>query len=429
MKAMKESGIGEQRGKTELNSSEAKFRINILACGLGPKGISLAAQEVLNEAELVFGAPRLLESYAPDKDSYPLYLGKDIKEKLREVEVAKKNIAILVSGDSGFYSATSSICEHFKADQVQIFPGISSVAGLAAKLKMPWQNWRLLSLHGRTGAAVDTIRRERYSFFLLGDSVSKADLKERLLQFGLGELSAHLAENLGLPEESLCSAALKDLPLAESASLAVLMVENPKADARVLYGLPEEEFIRGKVPMTKSEIRAVLMSKLAVAPEDLCWDVGAGTGSVSIEMALAAYRGEVYAIEYKEEALDLIKHNLIKHKLGNLQVIAGKAPESLLDLPAPDLVFIGGSGGNLPEIVKTVYEKNPCCRIVITSITWETSVAVFELCRALNLQAEYVQVSVNKAKVLGNYHLLMAENPVQIFTLQKAGEVEGEEDK
>lgn len=409
------------------NAQLKEGKIKILACGLGAKGMSLAAKEALEDASLVFGAPRLLETYASDKETYPLYLGQEIKEKLNELDSVMPKIAILVSGDSGFYSATKSICKHLSAYEVEVYPGISSVAGLSALLQKPWQEWKLHSLHGRSAAAVDIIRREVYSFFLLGDAASKAELKEQILQFGFGELTAHLGQNIGLPEESIQSADLKDLALAESASLSVLLVENPHADARIPYGISDEEFIRAKVPMTKAEIRAVLMSKLAVAPRDLCWDVGAGTGSVTVEMALAAYAGEVYAIEYKEEALTLIRQNVLKHQVANVKIIAGKAPQSLVDLPSPDLVFIGGSGGSLKEIVEIVYEKNPLCRVVITSITWETSVAVYELCRDLNLEAEYVQVSVSKAKVLGSYHLMMAENPVQIFTLKAAEEVREEE--
>ena len=153
--------------------------------------------------------------------------------------------------------------------------------------------------------------------------------------------------------------------------------------------------------MTKEEVRTVSLSKLRLTADSVCYDVGAGTGSLSIEMALRAHQGQVWAIEKKEDAL---------------------APEALKDLPAPTHAFIGGSSGNLKEIVKLLLEKNPQVRIVINCITLETVSEALETAKEFGFEEnEIVQLSAARSKAIGRYHMMMGENPIYIITLQNPG--------
>ena len=168
--------------------------------------------------------------------------------------------------------------------------------------------------------------------------------------------------------------------------------------------------------MTKQEVRAAVLAKLAVRPEDTVWDVGAGTGSVSVELALAARRGRAYAVEYRDEALSLIEENRRRFGAWNLRVVRGKAPEALSSLPAPDAVFVGGSEGRLREIVDAALSKNPDARLCVSAIALETLSAALDVFKAQGLDAEVMQLAVSRAKPGARLHLLLANNPVFLVT-------------
>lgn len=181
-------------------------------------------------------------------------------------------------------------------------------------------------------------------------------------------------------------------------------------------GIPDSEFIRGEVPMTKQEVRILSVAKLQLDKASVVYDIGAGTGSVSIEAAMQCPDGRVYAIEKAPEGISLIDANRKKFNIGNIELVEGIAPQCMERLPAPTHVFIGGSGGRLVDIIKAVRKKNPKVRFVLNAVTLET---MGELMKLQGLFPEYadmevIQVSVSRAKVLGNHHLMRAENPVCI---------------
>ncbi len=182
--------------------------------------------------------------------------------------------------------------------------------------------------------------------------------------------------------------------------------------------MKDEAFIRGKVPMTKSEVRAVALSKLELLDGGIAYDVGAGTGSVAVEMALSMKHGHVYAVEEKEEGCELIRQNKERFGLHNLTVVQGRAPEALEGLPAPDRVFIGGSRGELAEILDLVREKNPSARIVANVISLETLAVITRYLQERETEAEVVSIQVARAKKLGAYHLMEGQNPVWLITME-----------
>lgn len=179
----------------------------------------------------------------------------------------------------------------------------------------------------------------------------------------------------------------------------------------------DECFIRGEIPMTKSEIRAVSLAKLEIQKDSIVYDIGAGTGSVSVEAALAAGDGHVYAFEQKDEGCRLIRENGRRFGVENLTVVPGKAPESLKGYPMPDRVFVGGSGGNLEAILDTIRSWNPGARIVLTVIALETLARVTEYCKKQKLEPEIVCIQVSRAEVRGGYHMMQGQNPVYLVTL------------
>ena len=229
-----------------------------------------------------------------------------------------------------------------------------------------------------------------------------------------------MGENLGYPEERITRGPLTELIEHEYASLAVLLVRNQGRIGMVpaTHGLPDDAFDRDKVPMTKEEVRSICVSKLALTRDAIVYDVGSGSGSVSVECARVAGWGRVYAIEQKDTAIALTRHNAEKFSLTNLEVIPGTAPEALRPLPAPTHVFIGGSSGNLREIVDLLLEKNPDVQMVATAVTLETVAELTELITEFEY-TDIAEVQVNKPRKVGRYHLSNAQNPVYIFTFRK----------
>ncbi|SNV02482.1 Probable cobalt-precorrin-6Y C(15)-methyltransferase [decarboxylating] [Megamonas hypermegale] len=189
-----------------------------------------------------------------------------------------------------------------------------------------------------------------------------------------------------------------------------------------LPGIADEEFIRDKVPMTKEEIRILTMCKAKVRPDDIIWDIGAGTGSLSIEAALLAPQGKVYAIEKKDLAVNLLHQNIAKFKLeNNVEVIATEAPKGLDDLPSCDVVFIGGSGKHMFEILDLIDTKlKTGGRIIVNAVTIQTIAQITEyMTKKENYTYEAIQVQVNRLRKIGSYDMFNAQNPVYIVTCKK----------
>ena len=323
--------------------------------------VTTQGAEALHEATLIIGAKRLLENL-PDFCTQNRIAMYKIGEILSVLETTKEqNITLVYSGDTGFYSGASALCRVLDERHIgyTVIPGVSSVQLLSAAIHEPWQNWNLVSAHGCACDPVAACSMGKPTFFLTGGEVTPAVICAKLTEAGLGDVQAVVGENLGTPQQKISKNAVRKISESAFAPLCVLLVESCEVPVRRVPGLPNEVFIRGKTPMTKQEVRAAALAKLAVKPTDILWDIGAGTGSVSIEMALAAPLGYVYAVECDAAACSLIKQNRDKFHVHNLTLVEGKAPEKLTGLPAPNAVFIGGSKGNLPEIIDAVLTAMP----------------------------------------------------------------------
>lgn len=389
-------------------------QITVVGMGLGEQMMTPEAREAIDRAEIILGAPRMLESCRHmDKTTYPYYLPNDVAA-LIDKENAQA-FAVLVSGDVGFYSAATGLVEVLGDHDLRFIPGISTVNAFFAKLKLPWQEAAFCSAHGRDANVVDVVRRHRLTFCLTGNNVK--DVASALCEAGFANIKTYVGEDLGTDRERIFEMLTEALTDYECPSLTVLLLINESYDNRTPTGLPDECFARlVGIPMTKSETRAVIMSKLNLYPESICWDVGAGSGSVTVEMALSAWRGRVYAVERREDALPLIVKNCAQFHVGNVTVVNGEAPAALEAIPAPDAVFIGGSGGQLDEIIRLALNKNPSARIVMSAVTIETVSAGLDAFKKAGLQVEIVQISVARGKKAGNLHLMEAQNPITILS-------------
>lgn len=395
--------------------------MNVTLIGMGsgqPENLTLQGLAALRQADLILGARRLLAVLPAGctENRAAAYRPDEVAELLQTS--GAENAVLVYSGDTGFYSGASSMMEKLEALGVRarVLPGLSSIQLLAAALGRPWQGWNLVSAHGRTCDPVAECMQGRPTFFLTGGSEDPATLCAQLAAEGFGDVQGVVGQCLGTPEEKLFRGSVKELAVGRFNSLSVLLVEAAEVLPRRAPGLPDEAFERGDVPMTKQEVRASVLAKLAVRPEDILWDVGAGTGSVSVELALAAPRGRVYAVECRPEGCALIKANREKFRTRNLVLVEGLAPAALSDLPAPDAVFIGGSKGSLAAIVDAALDKNPDARICVSAIALETLSAAVAALTAKGRTVQVSQIAVSRAKAVGGLHLMMAQNPIYLIT-------------
>ena len=392
------------------------MKVYLIGAGMGGPGtMTLQALEAVKACPVLVGARRLLEGWEADHDCVPLIAAADIAEYIGKAPLGP--VGVLLSGDTGFYSGAKKLWPLLGEHEVVTIPGLSSLAYFCARLQTTWQDVKLVSAHGRDCDLAGEIARNPRTFALTGGAVKAADVCRALAERGLGDVKVSVGERLGYPDERIVTAPAAELAGEDFDSLAVLLAENPRPAAPPWRGpgLPDAAFLRGDVPMTKEEVRALALSRLRLEENHIVWDVGAGTGSVSVECALACPRGRVFAVEKKPEALALIGENKARFGVDNLEVVAGTAPEALEGLPAPDRVFLGGTSGNMDDILMMIFDKNPAARVVCTAVTLET---VGEAARRFaKLEgADMVQVSVTRTRPAGPYHLMDAQNPVWLFS-------------
>lgn len=408
-------------------------KVKIVGIGLGDESMcTVGAREALAGCDVIAGGARLLdaaESIAGEGAS-PARVEQISPRAIREALDGMEfdTACIVCSGDTGFYSLASTIRGVLDGYEVETIPGIATVQYMAAKLGRPWQDCTLRSAHGKSCNILGEVLSSPEVFFLTGGDIVPRTIAEELDAAGLGDVEMAVGERLSYPDERVVVDRAAAFVGVDFDSLSAVWIRHGdlRSDELDAYpcltsGIPDEAFVRGKVPMTKQEVRAVSMAKLQVAPGDVVYDIGAGTGSVSIEAALASPMCRVYSIEVNPDGCALIDENRRRFGAYNVSVVEGTAPGAIEGLPAPDAVFIGGTKGNMSSIIERVLELNPRCRIVATAVTMETieeAQRVFsELASQSRIEGfEVAEVSVNRTREVGRYHMLSAQNPIFIFS-------------
>ena len=397
--------------------TKKQTRVTLLGMGCAGEDLCASATAAIEQAELIVGAERLVRAL-PTTDARVVVEARtrEVARILRESGASRAVVAL--SGDVGFFSGATRLAGLLEADgyAVEAIPGISSVQLLAARLGRPWQDWTLASAHGRDCDVMGALRMGRPLFLLTSGSQTVRSVCKELAHAGLGSCRVTVAERLGYTDEHVREGIADQMCEGDFDELNVMLVELPGelATPRRVPGIPDEAFVRGSVPMTKQEVRACILAKLAITPDDLCWDVGAGTGAVSVELALSAR--EVWAVERDAEALELVRKNRRRSRAWNLHVIDGTAPEVLDALPRPDAVFVGGSNGRLEDILDAAYTANPNVRLCVSAILLQTLALAMGWMETRGLNCEVTQVAVSRTRKLGDHSLLMAQNPVFLVT-------------
>ncbi len=384
--------------------------------GAGPrdkKMMTLEAVSAVEAADAVWCAARN-EDMVPGAKRRPLTPFGNAMDEMEKALSQGLKAAVLLSGDTGLFSLLPIIEKRFGEKNIRVLCGVSSVQALCARLAISWQDARIISAHGRAlakNALCHWARTTSKTLVLLDGERDPKWVHETLEEGGLGKLRLLIGEKLSYPDESV--GPYEERPYDEL-SVALIINDQPE-NGMTGIGLKDELFIRGKTPMTKSEIRAQVITQLQLAPDSIVWDIGAGTGSVSVESALNCPLGEVYAIERDEEALKLIAQNKGVFHTINLHVIAGSAPQALAGLPVPTHVFLGGTGGETPEILNALETMNRAIRICATAVTMESAALFMERFSGYSCFSA-AQIAVSRLEKVGRYNLFRAQNPVFVFS-------------
>lgn len=447
--------LGVKDNAADIENVEKK---KITLAGIGPgdsRFYTRELEEALKKADVIFGAKSILERV--DKSGIkahfePLYMGKDILEFLEncdtegavkeaDITVKYKHPLALFSGDISLCSGAKSAAIIFEnaGYEVHKISGISSIALLANRLGLGLEDCDVVSAHGRECNVTGYIAGSK-KLIVLPSSCAHAGQIARAAQSENREAAVLVMpdkgdEAIGTPLRIVLGYELgtdaekvfevtenelgNDIFSPDEKGKCLLFIENRSAgESPVIRGIPDDEFIRGKTPMTKEEVRAISIRKLGLSSDSVLYDVGAGTGSVSVEAALLHPDIKAYSIERNDEAIDLLEKNKEKFGADNINIIKGEAPAALEELPAPTHAFIGGSGGNLRSIVELLKKKNENVRIVINCITLETLTETLSVIKEMNLaEPDIVQISASRYKKVGDYHMPDAINPVYVISI------------
>ena len=384
----------------------------IIGAGMGaPDSLTGEAMHALAASGAVFATQRL--TAVCDRAVVCLF------DRLAAEAIASDapTVSVLVSGDVGFFSAAGRLRGQLAPHgDVRLVCGLSSMQYFCAKLGISYDDACVRSLHGRAGSILGAVSYHKKTFVLTGGENTAPKVCKTLADAGLGGLTVHLGENLGAENERIQTGTAETLAAEVCGNLAVLLIEHPDA-VNAYEPVRDDMLTRAKVPMTKEEVRWVSVSRLAVQPRDTVWDVGAGTGAVTLELARKASDGLVYAVERKPEAVALLHENRAKLGGYNVHIVEGAAPDALEALPAPDCVFVGGSGGAMRRILEIAKQKNPAVRVVVNAIALETlhetQAALFALGFA---DIEVTQLSAARGKAVGPYTMMTANNPVFLIS-------------
>lgn len=423
--------IGLRLNQNDKRGISLSVALSIVGVGPGASDLITArAKQRITEADYLIAGQRHLDMYlAAHQQS--LAIGNNLKEVIHTIQShwQTHRICILASGDTGLYSIANYLVKNLPEIVYDIVPGISAYQYFCAKLGIPWHDIKINSAHGRAlhNLYLDVANHRRTIFFT-GENCPAQTVAKHLMARGLDNLSLTVGEHLSYAEERIIKGSAAEIAKGQFASLSMLLVENNMPVTKTLIphypiGIDDTHFIRERVPMTKSEVRAVTMSKLQLQDEQVIYDIGAGSGSVSIECALLCRGSLVISIERKAEAIALIKRNITHFDIDNIKLIDGLAPLNLESVPAPDRVFIGGTAGNMTAIIAWLMSLSNRFRVVINAVTIET---VYEALACFKENAftdvDITQVAVAKGRAVGTKHLMEAHNPIYILSANYDGE-------
>ena len=399
--------------------------IYVIGAGIeGQEGFSRRALELVEQTDMLIGGARQLALF-PEFSGETLTIGTDLSPVVKSLLKAEGSVVVLASGDPLFFGIGRYLLRNLPDADIEFVPNVSSVQYAFAKIREPWDDAVFVSAHGRgmKGAVDQVVAHDKIAILTDEVNTPRAIAKE-LLERGRDGYSAYLCENLGTAEETITHTDLKGLLDIPAAALNVLILikayEAGDDGAGPCLGIPDEDFATVKKLITKEEVRAVSLAKLRLRQDMTLWDIGAGSGSVSIEADHLMPNGRVFAVERNPQCLAFFKDNLQKFNSRNITLIEEEAPACLDDLPDPDRVFVGGSGGHLWKILAAIDGRLATGgRVVLNAVTLDALTSATDFFENANYELEVTTVNISRTRPLTDYKMFEAFNPVFVMAAVK----------
>ena len=415
------------------------YKLSIV--GIGYRPLSTRSHDIVKNADTLLASSRLLDVFRRYKEY------EAVKDRIQVINSVPETITyikkwfsqdtsgelvLLASGDPFFFGIGRRMVEDFGKERIEITPDLSSMQEAFARINVPWDDAFCISVHGGPDIAkrralpyevsdIPSLIRKYPKIAVLTDrqnnpariageiGTAPADLRDGV--------EIHVCERLGYPDEHIWTGSINEAAGMTFTEPNVMLILRPASEDRnleIAFGLREDELTHRDRLITKDEVRAVSIHKLRLPAKGLLWDIGAGSGSVSIEAARIVPGLKVIAIEREEEQVARIRANKMKFDVHNLEIVPGSAPDALEELGAPDRVFIGGSGGRLAAIVELASKKMRAGIIVINAATLETlqdGIAALERC---SFATDVYEIFVSRSKIVAGKKMMSAMNPVFI---------------
>ncbi len=405
--------------------------VTIIGMGLSPDDLTVQHQRIIESADILVGGQRLLD-YFKETSARKQIIDKNIA---KTVDFIKKRmttqfVVVLASGDPLFFGIGARLVKALGAENIVIHPNISSVAAAFARIKEPWNNVRVISLHGRNDESVlfKALQKENTVAVFTDPKNNPARLAQRLIEEDFINFKLCVFESLGTTAERFNWYSLDRAAERVFAEPNLVILKRSSEDLRWMkplhLGLPENYYHHQQGLITKSEIRAITLSKLRLLKDHVLWDLGAGSGSISIEASLLVPAGKIFAFEKKTQRIKQIEINKNRFGVKNLEIVHTVLPEGLQGLPQPDRIFIGGGGRDLQKIIKAaVLFLKPDGLIVVNTVLMQNLQTATETLKSLDFKTNMVQVQISRSQDMPWGDRFQAQNPVWIVDGIRKSEV------
>ncbi len=415
----------------------------VYVIGIGFRPLGEKASYVVHKSDVVLANNRLIEVFKRYSEyesvKHKIIAHGNVYEMLDYIadNYQAKKLALLAAGDPMFFGIGRLVVERLGKDAVEVYPDISSIQAAFSRIRETSNNALLISLHGGPDpekrrkleyelADLPELLKRHSKIAILTDKVNSPEkIAETICR---GEVTSplhsglkmYVCEKLGYDDEKVTEGTPEEISkMSFGHPNVVIIVGAWRAMPLPVFGLKEDEILHSRGLITKDEVRAVAIHKLRLPRTGVMWDIGAGSGSVSIEAAIIYPDLKIFAIEKDEDQLLNIRENKSRYAAGNIEIVSGHAPDALMHLPAPDRVFIGGSSGRLNDIVDYITEKMPSGIAVINAATIETLNEAVQSLERNGFKVDVSELSVSRSKTINGKKHMSALNPIFIIAGEK----------
>jgi len=401
-----------------------KKHIYVISCGISPSSLSEDAMKIISTATVISGGKRLLGIFAKDSQKQ-IVIASNALETLQElIELSNNNnVVILASGDALFHGIGNTLGTMIDNESYTIIPNITAFQELCARLKLPWSDFQLFSIHGKNGVVPwRSLLSSEKSIIYCDNKMSASGLAKKLIakHSHTSQRIGVSCANLGMENEVIHHGTLEELSSIKLDGLSILMllgVNRAKVSPVLPLGLSDDHYKHESNLITHPEVRTIILSKLALRG-GVMWDLGAGSGSVGLEAAGMCGNLDIYAVEKSKNRVNDIICNEANEGIENHHVVLGNILEEISRLPKPDIIFIGGGGKDIEEIAEKAFKNlNKGGRMVISAVTLETISSINSILN--NHVKEVLSIGVSRSKSVGNLTMMKPENPIHIFVFEK----------